>query len=586
MHVTLDVARPRMALTALLFLPPLFTPGLAGPSGSLGAQTLVEERPVEAVLAPVVPQTFEGDLRDLAPASAWSPGMPIDPRGAEHRESAELLESLEGRDPVPPRFPLPARPDPLLTLQSGAPAPGPGLLLGPFLSFEGLTFTGVNPPDTVGAVGPDHFVQMVNGTGDSGGASFAVWDKRGRQLTGRVALRDLWPGGACRDLGRGDPIVLHDEGADRWILTEVAVSLFPCIVFQQDCHLCVAVSRTPDPVTGGFHLYDFPIPGFPDYPKYAASPDAYYVGTNHIDDLGQRAGAYALERQAMLTGQAARAQIFTAPRIPVAGFIQSLLPAVQDGGTPARTEAPGLFLRYRDGELAGEMDLERDALEIWELRVDWEDPSSSALIGPQRVEVADFDSTIFNVPQPEPSPTPLATFSDPLMWRVTHRDFGDREVLVGNFTVDASGTDQAGIRWFELRRQADGSWATFQEGTFAPDIAHRWMGSAAMDGAGNLLLGYSVTSPELHIFPSLRVAGRRAADPPGALPQGELELATGLTAQGTGLWGDYSALTVDPKDDCTFWYTHQTVREDGSWSTRVGTFRFATCRSATRPPER
>lgn len=554
--------------------------GMALALGALptGAQPPVQERPVEAVVT-VVPEVFTGDLRALPPIEVWQPGAPLLAKGADHLETAE--------DPEPrlrPPFPAVPRRDPLVRLQTSAPSPGPGVLLGPSPVFEGIGFTGTLPPDTVGAVGPDHFIQAVNGTGSGFGASFAVWDKQGRPIAGPIALGDLWPGGACAE-GRGDPIVLHDPLADRWILSELAIpSFFNCLLLRQDCHLCVAISRTPDPVTGGFHLYDFELPAFPDYPKLGVGPDAYWVGSNHFDALGQRAGAYALERQRMLAGEPARAQVFSAPRIVVGAFIQSLLPADLDGGTPPPAGSPGWFLRYRDGELNGELDPSRDHLEVWELFVDWVAPSRSKLVGPHRVEVAELDATALFVPQPGTS-TRLFTFPDPLMWRVAYRNFGDREVLTGNFTVDVTGAGRAGVRWFELRKASDGRWRTFQEGTFSPDEAHRWNASAAMDGAGNLLLGYSLSSPELEIFPSVRLAGRRSFDPPGTLPLGELDLAAGAGFQSSASWGDYSAVTVDPADDCTFWLTNQYVDGNGVWATRVGAFRFASCRAATRPPQ-
>jgi hypothetical protein len=163
------------------------------------------------------------------------------------------------------------------------------------------------------------------------------------------------------------------------------------------------------------------------------------------------------------------------------------------------------------------------------------------------------------------------------MWRLQYRNFGTHETLVGNFVTDVDGTDHGGIRWFELRKTGAGPWTLFQEGTYAPDTAHRWMGSVAMDKDGNIALGYSVSSNT--VFPSIRYAGRLASDPPGTLPQGEVSVIEGTFSQtGPTRWGDYSAMVVDPADDCTFWYTNEYVATvSGNWGTRIASFRFPSC---------
>jgi hypothetical protein len=176
------------------------------------------------------------------------------------------------------------------------------------------------------------------------------------------------------------------------------------------------------------------------------------------------------------------------------------------------------------------------------------------------------------------TPTQLEALSGRVMFRLPYRNFGTHETLVTNLTVDADGAGRAGIRFVELRKTGAGTWALQQEGTYSPDGDHRWMGSIAIDRAGNVALGYSVSSSST--FPGIRYVGRLATDPLGTLPQGETTLIAGGGSQtGSNRWGDYSAMSVDPVDDCTFWYTQQyyATTSSNGWRTRIGSFRFPSC---------
>src|SRR5437762_11269602 len=169
------------------------------------------------------------------------------------------------------------------------------------------------------------------------------------------------------------------------------------------------------------------------------------------------------------------------------------------------------------------------------------------------------------------------------MFRLAYRNFGDHEAVVGNFSVNSGGV--AGVRWFELRNVTSGPVTVFQESTYQPDATWRWMGSAAMDQQGNIAVGYSASSGS--IFPQIRYAGRLATDPLNALAQAESTLFAGTGSQ-TGTsnrWGDYSDLTVDPVDDCTFWYTTEYYSSTSSfnWRTRIGSFKFPSCTSTPKP---
>jgi RTX calcium-binding nonapeptide repeat (4 copies) len=529
-----------------------------------------EERRGTVEGAPVEPGVFEGDVRDLPRLPPWKQGDPI----------REVPRRVHPR-PQPPVSPEPSPPDPLFTPQGrGGDGRSFRAFNPPDLVFGGVRFTGTFPPDPVGDVGPDHYIQMVNGGSSS---RVRIFDKSGGELA-NFQLDSLAPAGssACA-AGCGDPIVLFDGLANRWLLSEFASSENQCASTSSG-NLCVYISRTPDPVRGGFFVYDFEVPRFPDYPKYAVWPDAYYVSTNE-----RRPTAYALQRRRMLDGRMAGFQRRTATRLPGFNF-QALTPSDLDGPTPPPAGAPNYFIRHRDDEVhnPGLNDPSRDFLEIWEFHVDFASPAASTFILATTVAVAEFDSGLCGLTSFECFPQPgtgqrLDPVREVVMWRSQYRNFGSHETLVGNFVTDVDNTDHGGIRWYELRKTATGPWMVFQEGTHAPDADHRWMGSIAMDGRGDIGLGYSVSGPG--VFPSIRYTGRLASDPLGTLPQGEVNVMTGLSSQTEATrWGDYSAMSVDPNDDCTFWYTNEFVGAGGPWATRIARFNFPECVPLTRAP--
>jgi len=294
-------------------------------------------------------------------------------------------------------------------------------------------------------------------------------------------------------------------------------------------------------------------------------PDAYYMGANATPR------AYAFDRTRMLAGQPAGFLAFS-PSAP--GVFTLLLPADLDGPPPA-AGAPGLFFRFFDGEAVGG----GDRYELFEMQVDFDHPENAALTGPLILPVAPFASlcsfSFDCIPQPGTSQR-LDSITEWPMWRLQYRNFGGYQTLVGNHAVDVGG-GQAGVRWFELRKTGTGDWAVYQQGTHAPDEHSRWMASAALDGDGNLGLGYNVSSSSL--YPSLRYTIHPVDAPPGTL-QNETSLIEGGGAQtGSNRWGDYSAVVVDPADDCTFWFTgeYYAASASAAWRTYVGTFRVPGC---------
>lgn len=575
---------------------------------------------------PVTPQVFEGDLRDLPAIQPWRPGDPIvdeereaDDEVPEDDEDRPVIESPGDARSNPGGF-LPEGttpiPDSLLEFPEPRPQRSQDLVFStPSLNFEGIPFSGALPPDTVGDVGLSHYIQMVNDAEDmddpSGSSIFAVYDKSESRRVEPKHLSEIATeadySGPCVSNAGSDPIVLYDRLADRWLMSEIT---------KPGNHLCVYVSQTSDPVSGGWFVYDFVTPESPDYPKYAVWPDAYYVSTNDVNRTARPGeqntpAVYALDRTQMLNGQRATFQRFPTPDFPIprlAGFrFQAFIPSDLDGSTPPPTGSPNFFMRHRDDEVhnPGSSDPNRDFLELWEFHVDFSNSANSTFRGPINIPVTEFDSELcgFGIdgcfPQPNTFET-LATQKQVILWRLQYLnfrpdfrnfpfDFRNYETLVGNFVTDVDGTDHGGIRWFELRRTDGGSFTLFQEGTHAPDAAHRWLGSISMDRDGNIALGYSISSPEtaLSIFPSIRYSGRLATDPAGTLPQREFTLIDGTASQADfERWGDYSSMNVDPADDCTFWYTNEYVDDavDGNidgfglWNTQIGSFRFSSCR--------
>ncbi len=517
---------------------------------------------------PVTPTLFRGSIHDLPAARAWQPGDPI--KEIPRRGSGGSAKSSPGaqaaaRDRTPLR-------DPLLDVQARVARhyedKRSRVFSTPFLNFPGQEFSGVNPPDTVGDVGPVYYVQAVNAIG---GAKVAVYNKLTGVLEAPVfAMDGFAPGGTLCASGNGDPVVLYDQMADRWLLSEFAGA---------GNRLCVYVSTTNDPTAAGWYAYEFTAPRFPDYPKYAVWPDAYYVSSNENNPA-----AYAMDRTAMLAGAATSIQRFTAPDLSGFNF-QALQAADVDGPAAPPAGSPGIFIRHNDDEAHNPIspDPAKDTLELFFFDVDFATPANSTFSGPFSIDISEIDSDLcgylsFSCFLQPATPVFLDPLREVVMFRLAYRNFGSHETLVGNLVTDVSGADQGGIRWFELRKtgaHGPGGWTLFQEGTYAPDTDNRWMGSIAMDGSGNIALGYSVTSATT--FPSMRYTGRLASDPAGTLPQGEHPIVAGPGSSNSNRWGDYSAMNIDPVDDCTFWHTNMYARTNGQWATQIASFAFDAC---------
>jgi hypothetical protein len=483
------------------------------------------------------------------------PTQPVE----EIREMGEGDEEMENIVSWEPR---PQIQDPVLQAQfspGGLLAPS-AAMPAPLQNFAGVSnLDSVYPPDTIGDIGPKHYVQMVN-------LHFQIFNRNGVSLYGPAANNTLWSGfGApCETRNDGDPVVLYDSIADRWLLSQFTAA--------NPYGECVAVSTTSDP-TGSYYRYffQFSTSVFYDYPKLGVWPDGYYLTANRFTgNTFSGASAIVLNRTAMLNGLAAGFQRFN-----TSTAYGVLLPSDLDGPTQPPTGSPNFIL-----------EIGTTALHLWKFHVDWVTPANSTLSGPTSLTVASFNilcqSTRNCVPQPGTS-VGLDGLGDRLMQRLVYRNFGDHESLLVSHNVNAasSGT-QAGVRWYEVRNP-NGSAAIYQQGTYAPDTNNRWTSSVAMDRNGDIAVGYSVSSSS--VYPSIRYAGRLSTDPLGTLAQTETTLISGGGSQtGTAYrWGDYASMSIDPVDDCTFWFTTEYLATGGTapWLTRVGSFKFPSCNNPT-----
>ena len=518
------------------------------------------------------PAVFPAVKHDVSPALSNIPVIP----GEKSPLNREVL-----RQPLPKRGPkIPGFQDPVLQNFHGiSNMPGPANNFG-----GGDNTDGVLPPDTNGDVGPNHYVQWVN-------LHFTIYDKSGVKVYGPAAGNTLWTkfGGPCESTNNGDPIALYDHLANRWLMSQFAFPNFPFGPYYQ----CVAISTTSDP-TGQYYRYQFTISDskLNDYPKFGVWSDGYYmsfnqfscdifcqlIGVASFDWAGQ--GVAVFERDKMLNGQPANMVSFDL--FGIDPNLGGMLPSDLDGQAPPPGR-PNHFVQI-DDDASG---YSPDQLQIWQFKVDWSNTANSTFTRKAALPVAAFESNLcgFNpcIPQPGGAP-PLDALSDRLMYRLQYRNFGAHESLVVNHTVDV-GLDHAGIRWYEIR-DPNGAPNIYQQGTYAPDADHRWMGSIAMDKDGNMALGFSVASAAT--YPSIRYVGRLAGDPLGTLPQGETVIVNGSGSQthDSGRWGDYSMMTVDPTDDCTFWYTQEyyDATSAAGWKTRIASFKIPTCGGGSSLP--
>jgi hypothetical protein len=588
-HVRILAAVLLVLAAAVLAFLVVSRPATAQPPVQLQPLTPKFSTPVAFDVSPPL-----GSLPQIARPQVFPPGTLIEVR-PERAVKRPEVQRAKGYSP-----------DGVLQLFSPVPT-----IPSPLLTFEGLSNEDnfnvfgfrVNPPDPNGEIGPNHYVEMIN-------LVFGVYDRAGNMLLGPVDTGSLWAGFPIEDCTdpSGDPIVLYDQFADRWLLSQFTTRGLadPTLPFYN----CVAISQTGDP-TGAYFRYAFitqadPDGGFffPDYPKYGVWRDSYVLTTRDFGSVdGYGISVYALEKNKMVNGDPnpRAVQFFLdSDVVPLNLIGDGLLPADVDGNKqPKNKTAIPVVGTQDDGAGYGAT---FDALNIWELRIKWRSTPIASINLATQLPTAPFDSIFPCAPDardclPQPGITNPAQYLDILSYRqrptfrLAYRNFKDHEALVTNQSVEAL-PGVAGARWYEIRRTESG-YSLYQQGTFAPnDGVHRWMGSIAQDKHGNMALGYSVVNG-VDVFPGIRYTGRLAGDPLGEMTLGEGTIIDGTGVQTTtnSRWGDYTDMTVDPTDDETFWYVNEYYEVSGlplptptpplpppgttaPWQTRIGNFKL------------
>ena len=417
------------------------------------------------------------------------------------------------------------------------------------IDFDGISSPGYAPSDSNMAIGPNHIVETVN-------VQFAVYNKSGATLAGPTNILSLFTplGGECAANTYGDPVVLYDRPADRWLISYIGS--FGAHTAAE----CIAVSKTNDP-TGSYYLYGYSFgSNLNDYPKLStwatASNSAYLANYNIFQNFAGFIGAdlCGFDRTKMLAGNSTAAQLCKM----TPNTEGSYLPSDIDGPTTPPDGTPGLYISWQNNS-PGQLYLRKLTLNFA--------TATATLSSPTAINVADFTVACGAcVPQLGTTQT-LDTLSDRVMYRFAIRHFADHDRAVVSHAV-ANGA-QVAVRWYELYDPA-GSVTLNQQGTFAPDTTYRWMSSIAEDQNGDIGLGYSVSSSSIH--PGIRFTGRVPSDPAGTM-ETEASMLVGAGSQIFGLarWGDYTAMQVDPSDDCTFWYVDQYEKVSGSfnWHTNI-----------------
>jgi hypothetical protein len=553
-HATREATKRVAALATASFGPRV------GTGKFLGVSNAVADLPLPQV--PVVTAVDARDHENLT-AAAGSSSTAKDPAVQHGKGTGKLTTALANFDGV--------------CLPGGQPCTDP-------------SSCGCLPPDTNGAVGATQFVQMVN-------SDFAVYSKTGATLRHATPIDALWAGtnSECAVHNDGDPVVVYDQYANRWLLSQFVATPATGESYAE----CVAVSTTSD-ATGTYNLYEFDWGPdmFLDYPHIGVWPDGYYLSANEFpagQETSAGAAAIVLERSQMLTGGAARYVWFDESAAnPVGGQYIGQLPGSADGSRTPPAGEPDVFAEVDDpsGIPPTGTDLGFD-LRLWKFHVDWTNPQNSTFGNNgspnYTIPVAPFvrPQCVYGYGDcalQKGGPQGLDALGDRLMFRLAYRNFGDHESLVLNQTVKVD--TRLGVRWYEVRDPVNNP-SIYQQGTYAPDDPvtdplSRWMGSIAQDKKGDIALGFSASG--INDYPALHYTGRGPADPLGQMSQAEQSIFTGTGPQTEveGRWGDYSALTVDPSDQCTFWYTNEYLETDlaviGTWATRIGSFKFSGCK--------
>ena len=415
--------------------------------------------------------------------------------------------------------------------------------------------SGYLPPDPTGAVGPDHYVHSVN-------SIVKIFDKTGNLVYGPISL-----GGFLGiSSNNGDPIVMYDQLADRWFVSEFGN-------LGGDLGLAVGVSVTNDP-TGAYNVYQFDMGSFPDYPHYGLWHDGYY-GTANYSNQGETA-AFVMERDVILAGGAEpKVVLFDLPEVVSNPLnVKSAEPA-NLLGTEIDTNLPGYITYLQDDGWASAITY--DHLKVWEIDMDWNNVANSTISDPLEIPTDPFDAgEVFGdgngaIKQPGTSQR-LSGHGGIVSFAANYRPFEDHNSWLITFNTFIDANETGGIRWIELRNDDFSPWEIFQEGTYSIADGHsRLMSTSAMDAEGNIALAYTTASENLKV--SLRYTGRFDGDPLGQMTLDETVIFNGNGVRtNNNRYGDYAHMTLDP-DNFTFWSTADYFQSNNYWATRIASFR-------------
>jgi hypothetical protein len=503
-------------------------------------RTITNPEVIQGVLIKITPP-----LSEFKPDPTWIDEQVRDENGVIN-ENKNNVEHRNGGHPAVDPNALPKGDDPVWQKSFYSKKRANSILQ----NFDGQGYTNVNPADPSLCVGPNHVIQMING---SSGARMAIYSK-----TGTVIQAAQYMDAISGIPGLGDPIAMYDQFADRFVISEFSAS---------GNKLVVMISQTANP-TGSWYIYQFTAPEFPDYPKYGIWPNAYICTTNESNNK-----VYAMNRPLMLAGTPVVTMLsFTITALETIGF-QAAAPVNISGTTlpPAGTN-PMLLRMVDDAWTSAPADVDR--LEMWTMNLDFITPANSSLSQQADINTAAFTSDLCGYSTLNCIRQPGTTRMDPIreiiMNRVYYRNFGTHQSLVALHSVDPGVLDRAGCRWYEMRRTGLGAWSMFQQGTYAPDTNSRWMGTMAINNAGTIGMMYNVSSKA--VFPSIRFTGRISSDPLGTMTEPEQTIVAGAATNGSNRWGDYNDMQVDPSDDETFWTTGMYRPTGSGWSTRISSF--------------
>jgi hypothetical protein len=422
-------------------------------------------------------------------------------------------------------------------------------------NWAGQSASGFRPFDPSGAVGPNHYVQMINST------TFKVYNKTSGVVLLTATLGNLWSPATAN---AGDPIVLYDKAADRWFLAQ----------FGSANQIYIAISQSNDP-TGSYYTYTYTSPQFPDYLKFSVWSDGYYMTSNQGTQK-----VFSFNRAELLAGTPGARSIYVNFTPPNAGFFAPLPGDAADGTMPP-TGTPCPIFSYSDNGWGTGYS---DAVNIYQMSVNWVPTTPTASITlsgnlPTAAFDASYDANWNDCPQPNTTQK-LDGIGGVCMYRAQFKSWTGYNTVVLNWGVKSSST-QRSIKWCELRQnQTTNTWSIYQEGIYRPDTtATRWMGSIAMDNNGSIGLSYIKSDP-ISIYPGIYYTGRRSCDPLGTLPVIETIVIAGTGSQtGTNRVGDYSHTTLDT-DGITFWNTSEYMGGTTGGSaakTRIFSYQIAPC---------